>query len=99
MAYERYRDADDAISGDVACLRVDVSPACGRTNGVAYHAGEDAGRRWPHQCECFARASGPFVAAVWAASLPAGTTDIYAAVSRDGGSTFGAAGSRQRDAG
>jgi hypothetical protein len=27
----------------------------------------------------------------WAASLPAGTTDIYAAVSRDGGSTFGAA--------
>src|SRR5262245_2081331 len=33
-------------------------------------------------------ASGPFVAAVWAASLPAGTADIYAALSRDGGSTF-----------
>jgi hypothetical protein len=35
-------------------------------------------------------ASGPVIAAVWAASLPSGSTDIYAAVSRDGGSTFGA---------
>jgi hypothetical protein len=35
--------------------------------------------------------SGQLVAVVWAASVPAGTTDIYAAVSRDGGSTFGAA--------
>jgi hypothetical protein len=35
--------------------------------------------------------SGQLVAVVWAASLPAGTTDIYAAISRDGGSTFGAA--------
>ena len=35
-------------------------------------------------------ASGPLVAAVWAASLPTGVTDIYVAVSRDGGSTFAA---------
>jgi hypothetical protein len=35
--------------------------------------------------------SGQLVAVVWAASLPAGTTDIYAAVSRNGGATFGAA--------
>jgi hypothetical protein len=34
-------------------------------------------------------ANGTLVAAVWAASLPSGMTDIYAAVSRDGGSTFG----------
>lgn len=33
-------------------------------------------------------ASGPLVAAVWAASVPTGGTDIYAAVSRDSGSTF-----------
>ncbi len=30
-----------------------------------------------------------FVVASWAASLPTGSTDIYAAVSRDGGVTFG----------
>ena len=30
-----------------------------------------------------------FVVAAWAASLPTGSTDIYAAVSRDGGVTFG----------
>jgi len=29
-----------------------------------------------------------FVAVVWGASLPAGATDVYAAVSRDGGRTF-----------
>jgi hypothetical protein len=34
-------------------------------------------------------ANGTVVAAVWAASLPSGITDIYAAVSRDAGSTFG----------
>src|SRR5262245_11294311 len=34
--------------------------------------------------------NGPLVVAVWAASLPAGTTDIYAAVSRDSGATFAA---------
>jgi hypothetical protein len=33
-------------------------------------------------------ADGRFVAAVWSASLPAGATDIYAALSRDGGTTF-----------
>ncbi len=32
--------------------------------------------------------SGTFVAAVWSGSLPAGTTDIYASVSRDSGATF-----------
>jgi hypothetical protein len=35
-------------------------------------------------------ASGQVVAAVWAAALPTGATDIYVAVSRDSGSTFGA---------
>jgi hypothetical protein len=34
--------------------------------------------------------SGPLVAAAWAASLPTGVTDIYVAVSRDGGTTFAA---------
>src|SRR5262245_51743395 len=34
--------------------------------------------------------NGPLVVAVWAASLPAGTTDIYAAVSQDSGATFAA---------
>jgi hypothetical protein len=33
-------------------------------------------------------ASGPVVAAVWSASLPSGATDIFAAVSTDGGGTF-----------
>jgi hypothetical protein len=33
-------------------------------------------------------ADGAFVVAVWAASLPDGATDIYAAASRDGGVTF-----------
>jgi hypothetical protein len=32
---------------------------------------------------------GPFVAAVWSASASSGETDIYAAVSRDAGETFG----------
>jgi hypothetical protein len=35
-------------------------------------------------------AAGAFIAVTWSASLPAGTTDIYAAVSRDGGLRFGA---------
>lgn len=35
-------------------------------------------------------ANGSLVAAAWAASLPTGVTDIYVAVSRDGGSTFAA---------
>jgi hypothetical protein len=35
-------------------------------------------------------ASGSFVAAVWAASLPTGATDIYLGLSRDHGSTFSA---------
>ena len=35
-------------------------------------------------------ASGPFVAAVWSGSLPAGSTDIFAAMSRDSGATFSA---------
>jgi len=35
-------------------------------------------------------ASGAFVVGVWSASLPAGVTDIYSAVSRDSGSTFSA---------
>jgi hypothetical protein len=35
-------------------------------------------------------ADGAFVAATWSASLPAGTTDIYVAVSRDSGHTFSA---------
>jgi hypothetical protein len=35
-------------------------------------------------------ASGRFVAVAWSASLPSGVTDIYAAVSRDDGRTFGA---------
>ncbi len=35
-------------------------------------------------------ANGAFVASAWSASLPAGTTDIYVAVSRDSGRTFGA---------
>src|SRR5262249_16940234 len=34
-------------------------------------------------------AKGTLVAAVWAASLPSGVADIYAAVSRDAGATFG----------
>ena len=34
--------------------------------------------------------TGSFVAAVWAATLATGTTDIYASVSRDGGATFAA---------
>jgi hypothetical protein len=34
--------------------------------------------------------SGPWVVAVWAASVPTGGTDIFAGVSRDGGSTFAA---------
>jgi hypothetical protein len=34
-------------------------------------------------------AEGGFVVAAWAASLPSGVTDIYAAVSWDGGATFG----------
>lgn len=34
--------------------------------------------------------TGSFTAAVWAATLANGTTDIYAAVSRDGGATFSA---------
>src|SRR5262249_36090512 len=34
-------------------------------------------------------ANGTVVAAVWAASQPSGSTDIYTAVSRDGGATFG----------
>src|SRR5215471_7583600 len=34
-------------------------------------------------------AGGTLVAAAWAASLPSGVTDIYAAISRDAGSTFG----------
>lgn len=33
-------------------------------------------------------ADGQFVTAVWAASAPAGDTDIFAATSRDGGTTF-----------
>jgi hypothetical protein len=33
-------------------------------------------------------ADGQFVAAVWAASAPAGDTDIFAATSRDGGTMF-----------
>ena len=36
-------------------------------------------------------AGGRFVAAVWGASLESGVTDLYAAVSRDAGATFGAA--------
>ena len=32
--------------------------------------------------------TGSFVAAVWAATLATGTTDIYASVSRDGGAAF-----------
>ena len=32
--------------------------------------------------------NGPFVAAAWSASLPDGLTDVYTAVSRDGGATF-----------
>lgn len=35
-------------------------------------------------------ASGTFVAAAWSASVPGGATDIYAAASRDGGTTFSA---------
>ena len=35
-------------------------------------------------------ADGAFVLAVWSGSLPDGTTDIYAAASRDGGLTFSA---------
>jgi len=35
-------------------------------------------------------ADGPFVVATWSASLPGGSTDIYAAVSRDTGATFSA---------
>lgn len=35
-------------------------------------------------------ADGQFVVAVWAASAPAGDTDIFAAASRDGGRTFSA---------
>jgi hypothetical protein len=35
-------------------------------------------------------ASGAFVAATWSASAPSGETDIYAASSRDGGTTFSA---------
>src|SRR5215475_2745973 len=34
-------------------------------------------------------ANGTVVAAVWAASQPSGSTDIYSAVSRDSGMTFG----------
>jgi hypothetical protein len=33
--------------------------------------------------------AGDFVAVVWGASLPSGATDVFAAVSRDGGRTFG----------
>ena len=33
---------------------------------------------------------GAFVAAVWSAAAPDGVTDVFAAVSRDGGATFGA---------
>jgi hypothetical protein len=33
-------------------------------------------------------ASGSFVAAAWSASVPGGGTDIYAAASSDGGTTF-----------
>jgi hypothetical protein len=35
-------------------------------------------------------AAGPFVAAVWSAATADGSTDIFAAVSRDGGVSFGA---------
>lgn len=35
-------------------------------------------------------ASGPFVAAVWSASTPAGDTDVFASTSRDSGRTFSA---------
>src|SRR3954470_22269141 len=35
-------------------------------------------------------ADGVFVAAAWSATTPQGTTDIYAAVSRDAARTFGA---------
>jgi hypothetical protein len=34
-------------------------------------------------------ADGPFVAIAWSAALPSGATDIFLAVSRDGGLTFG----------
>jgi hypothetical protein len=34
-------------------------------------------------------AMGRFVAVVWGAAAPEGATDLYAAVSRDGGQTFG----------
>src|SRR5687767_10656588 len=34
-------------------------------------------------------AMGRFVAVVWGAAAPDGATDLYAAVSRDGGQTFG----------
>lgn len=36
-------------------------------------------------------AEGAFVTVAWSATLPAGSTDIFAAVSRDGARTFGAA--------
>src|SRR5262252_4231992 len=35
-------------------------------------------------------ADGSLVVVTWSAALPAGTTDIFAAVSRDGARTFGA---------
>jgi hypothetical protein len=35
-------------------------------------------------------ADGPFVAVTWGGTLPSGTTDVFTAVSRDGGRTFAA---------
>jgi hypothetical protein len=35
-------------------------------------------------------ADGPFVAVVWGGAEPDGTTDVFLAVSRDAGRTFGA---------
>ena len=62
------------------------------TSVVAFRAAAPAsvGVRGRQNANVSLAAAGRFVAAVWAASTAAGATDIYAAVSRDAGTTFSA---------
>ena len=63
---------------------------CGRGCGVSpIHRVGLLGGAGPSERPCLARGRGEFVVAAWAASLPSGVTDVFVAVSRDAGLTFG----------
>lgn len=74
------------LAGGLLCAVMFAAPAQTPAQGTASATLSVAGRT---NANVSLAANATLVAAVWAASLPSGVTDIYGAVSGDGGLTFG----------